>query len=73
MQLLKLKLIKLFKFFPNFLKLSGPAFASQLKVCSQTFLSSYYYYSSETKFLTATPPRALTLQTRNSQHISELF
>ncbi len=34
---------------------------------------AFKHYSSETKFLTATPPRALTLQTPNSHHISELF
>ncbi len=33
----------------------------------------YYYYSSETKFLTATPPRALTLQTPNSAQIFRLI
>ncbi len=46
---------------------------SQLTESYLNFLLLIFYYSSETKFLTATPPRALTLQTPNSAQIFRLI
>ncbi len=62
--------LSFFKTTSNFL---ARLFQANLKFVYELYSSSYYYYSSETKFTTLTPPRALTLQTPNSVQIFRLI